>query len=429
MPPRLAHRKSRKGCARCKERKVKCDEIHPTCSACQRHGVVCDYGVDKPKRRGGRVENTHKSPQAEPLSLSQSPVATNNTVPGPDTPYSVQHLDVTEEHRRLVELFLLQRYLTCIAPAFPASQSFEQADLYSDHVLAHAFNHPFLLNCIFAITSLHVVMTTNQPPRPTNKRLGHFEPTIDIPDSLRHIDFSQIHRVYLNAAVQDQRKALFEVNEKNADALGLSSIMLAYIVTSSPVKETSEDDHIYSPPIQWLLMSHSLAAVLNAAAKQLPETAVVVKLMASKDPDFRDHEALLAPSHLLPFRHILDFDDPDEAPRSQELQAAQSRTLIYIGSIYKAVQDQEPKYRIARRAMSFGPLTPREFIISLGERQSRSLVIFAHYMAIVKNADGFWWYRDLPEREIAGIKSILPSNWQWALKWPLDQITQSDDET
>src|SRR5271154_5678303 len=53
MPPRLAHKKSRRGCQRCKARKVKCDELQPNCSACQRHGVPCTYTRATPRTLSG----------------------------------------------------------------------------------------------------------------------------------------------------------------------------------------------------------------------------------------------------------------------------------------------------------------------------------------------------------------------------------------
>ncbi|KAK5110809.1 hypothetical protein LTR62_005520 [Meristemomyces frigidus] len=40
---RKAHTKSRKGCANCKLRRVKCDESKPSCEKCQSYGVSCSY--------------------------------------------------------------------------------------------------------------------------------------------------------------------------------------------------------------------------------------------------------------------------------------------------------------------------------------------------------------------------------------------------
>ncbi|CRK20735.1 Sterol uptake control protein 2 like [Verticillium longisporum] len=47
MAPRRSHTKSRKGCEDCKRRKVKCDEKHPTCFNCARHGIPCAYAAPK----------------------------------------------------------------------------------------------------------------------------------------------------------------------------------------------------------------------------------------------------------------------------------------------------------------------------------------------------------------------------------------------
>ncbi|GAB7350082.1 hypothetical protein MBLNU459_g0749t1 [Dothideomycetes sp. NU459] len=39
------HFKSRKGCAECKRKRVKCDEAKPVCGRCRRHPELCDYGL------------------------------------------------------------------------------------------------------------------------------------------------------------------------------------------------------------------------------------------------------------------------------------------------------------------------------------------------------------------------------------------------
>lgn len=40
---RRAHNKSRAGCAQCKEKHIRCDELHPQCLNCQRLGVYCSF--------------------------------------------------------------------------------------------------------------------------------------------------------------------------------------------------------------------------------------------------------------------------------------------------------------------------------------------------------------------------------------------------
>ena len=43
MATRIAHKKSRYGCTSCKTRRVKCDEVKPTCSRCMVASRACEY--------------------------------------------------------------------------------------------------------------------------------------------------------------------------------------------------------------------------------------------------------------------------------------------------------------------------------------------------------------------------------------------------
>ncbi|KAM3562961.1 hypothetical protein MY1884_001506 [Beauveria asiatica] len=65
--PRKGHTKSRGGCANCKKRKVKCDEVTPACGACQRLGYDCLYFENKLQVRARREE------PLKALIISQTP--------------------------------------------------------------------------------------------------------------------------------------------------------------------------------------------------------------------------------------------------------------------------------------------------------------------------------------------------------------------
>ncbi|KAI1129866.1 hypothetical protein F5Y10DRAFT_237432 [Nemania abortiva] len=53
-PPKAPKRRSRAGCAYCKEKKKKCDEKRPQCSRCAERGVECAYEAIKPRQRKKR---------------------------------------------------------------------------------------------------------------------------------------------------------------------------------------------------------------------------------------------------------------------------------------------------------------------------------------------------------------------------------------
>src|SRR6266511_1355051 len=46
MPSRRPHQKTRHGCIRCKQRKVKCDEERPICRNCSRIRADCSFVLD-----------------------------------------------------------------------------------------------------------------------------------------------------------------------------------------------------------------------------------------------------------------------------------------------------------------------------------------------------------------------------------------------
>ncbi|KFY62677.1 hypothetical protein V497_02282, partial [Pseudogymnoascus sp. VKM F-4516 (FW-969)] len=85
MPPRRSHKKSRAGCQRCKLRKVKCDEAHPICGNCTKHGVPCDF--DDP---------TALSPPSSLIRYTTPSSSTNGTSPKP-SPSSTTH--TTHTHK------------------------------------------------------------------------------------------------------------------------------------------------------------------------------------------------------------------------------------------------------------------------------------------------------------------------------------------
>ncbi|KAI3323959.1 hypothetical protein HD806DRAFT_78838 [Xylariaceae sp. AK1471] len=58
-PPKAPKRRSRAGCAYCKEKKKKCDEKRPQCSRCVERGVECAYEAVKPRQR--RKRDSHSS--------------------------------------------------------------------------------------------------------------------------------------------------------------------------------------------------------------------------------------------------------------------------------------------------------------------------------------------------------------------------------
>lgn len=136
MPPRLAHKKSRRGCQQCKARRVKCDETHPACTKCTKHGVPCEYSrnallrsgiVPPPMGRNGSISST-----TPPMCL-ESPYSD----PGETT------LSIESGERRELELRLLHHFTTTVTYTFPACNEQRYRDLWTIDAVRSGFQHLF----------------------------------------------------------------------------------------------------------------------------------------------------------------------------------------------------------------------------------------------------------------------------------------------
>lgn len=419
MAPRLAHKKSRRGCQRCKARKVKCDEVHPVCTNCSRHGVACEYG--DPFVRPSNDTDDPSPPDHKlksPFSLATSPH-------GPDSPYTnledIGHA-LTPDERRLLELRLLHHYTTVVTNSF-ATDIFRQVWLLDSVRLG--FEHPFLLNAIFAITSLHLVCDAGEGPRVySNDETTRLVNAIDRPKvSLGDVDPEKAHRIYLNLAVRTQREAVSCINPKNADAVFLASILLSY--QALKLLPASPSPNVYSPPTQWLRMSKAIASVVQAATPLVREGSVVDMVRTMQiEPDLRDWAAIFNPQNTKSFEALLDWSSHPEPDLDLEGRNVYEKTLAYIGSVWQAIQKRESPNLLFRRLMSLGILVPTQFATFLDQGRPRALVMLAHHFAMARAAEQHWWMRGVADREVNGIRSVVPPNWQWAMEWPLSVLRQ-----
>ncbi|KIV96178.1 hypothetical protein PV10_00077 [Exophiala mesophila] len=455
MPPRLAHRKSRQGCTRCKERKVKCNEGRPACTACARHGVACEYiPVLQPVRRRAHhsatgVRRGPTTPSETKTSQRLNHDATNADSAGqtPDSglgnsmspmlgdltcsQYSSSQPD-PKERRHAIELFLMHRFTADVVASFPSSRCEVSKDMFPWHVPNLACDHAFLFQAIFAITALYLCKTMGSATAATapNEPKG-------IPDVFRHVDFAHLHRLYLHESIQQQRTAFECLGPTNADALGLTSALMTLMaICISPDAEQMvkpRRDPGYRLPLEWLKLSNSSKTVFEACFVHLEEGSLLLNYVSRKRvPDMTDSDYIFDPVHTKPFKHILEFHpriagpsagaSAEHDPRLEddvEVKDAYVRTLELIGSTYASVVNNDPPHVICSRISGFGPLVPRRYIELLSLQTPRAMVILAHYMALVRHIeDDFWWFQGIPEREIIGIKSILPQQWHWLLAWP-----------
>ncbi|TAQ87251.1 hypothetical protein B7494_g4414 [Chlorociboria aeruginascens] len=141
---RRPHKKSRKGCAECKKRHIKCDEQHPECTNCMNHTIRCSFSL--PSASSG------STPRPTLNSNIQSPVLQqlreNHQTPSPlRSSHESPDLNISD-------LELLHHFTT--STALTLSPDKRHAQIWQLFLTKEAFSHPFLLRQMFSMSALHL---------------------------------------------------------------------------------------------------------------------------------------------------------------------------------------------------------------------------------------------------------------------------------
>ena len=393
MPPKLAHKKSRAGCQRCKARKVKCDETYPVCSKCHRQGVECIY-------------------------LNSSIGSSRATSPRSAAPQPTSNSQALYVDDRLLELRLFYHYQN-VGHTMSAGGTDSIIDtIWSHRVPLMALKHPFLLHAVLSLAALHLIITSSatllSPSGNDYERMPPYAITqSEVPD------FSRAHQYYLNLALEGQRKVLADMRPENADAACISTLIIAnqiFRVDEYPIYEP------YKPPLQWLKLASQTKRVLQVALPLMKGEGLTGTIVQRSEQMYPGKTIDYAPNRQH-FSKLMDWEAFPEPDFNLETQLAYEKTLNYIGSIYIAIKNGEPSGVLSRRFFAFGPMLEIRYLEFLEQRRPRSLVLLAHLFAMSKVIDDIWLFKGAAERHVYGVQTILPPSWQWAMEWPLNVLT------
>lgn len=421
--PRLYHKKSRTGCIRCKQRRVKCDEARPSCGGCSRHMVECVYPVQatSPSSSSGTaaasastarvksraaayhatasaslatsLEKQHQQQQQHLHTTTQtspsSSHADDNLEPDLDLPESRQ--------RRIWELRLLHNNFTMAQP-FPTQQEPEVLHLWNIDVpnMALVEGRDAILYGLLAHSALNMWTRSTSPKE--------------------REELIVLQQTYLGLLLREQRRDVVRLSPENADHLCFSSLKI--LSHSLALVQTLPMDP-WEPPTEWLQMGRGAGAVFKAAYPLVnPEHGNKIITF------FRSPPVMVNPDEIIgcdntPLRWLLDHParpDSDAARADTELDDAEilsvyEKALSYTCSVQRGIDRGEPEYAICRRLGGFAVWVPSEFTQFLVEKRPRALVILAHFMSLWLEYENIWIIGKAGEKQIRGIHKNLPLEW------------------
>ncbi|KAL2870555.1 Zn(II)2Cys6 transcription factor [Aspergillus lucknowensis] len=356
--PRLAHRKSRNGCQRCRARRVKCDENRPVCRDCHRHGVPCIY-------------DRHEGAVPLPTWIQ----------PGPSV-----SAEARPEHP--LELRLLHHFTIDTSGTMPGTHLPTIKHCWSVDVPRLAFTYKPLQHAIFAISALHISRSESGETR-----------------------LQGVHRVYLEQALREHRLSVGKMNPQIADAVCFTSILLLVDVFATLQDRPLEP---YEPPFEWMHLVRGSVSVFDAALDSIRDCRSA-KIWSIVDTFPSPEPAALETGY---FSFLLPTI-PDEERASMD---AYKKAIAYINTTWLAIEAKEHPQVTCRRLMVFPLFVTIDFIHLLQEKRPLALVILAHFLALSATLSDTWWIGRTGHRDILAIKDMLTPQWESLMSWPLDLV-------
>ncbi|KAL7917649.1 hypothetical protein ACQKWADRAFT_26928 [Trichoderma austrokoningii] len=397
--PRLYHTKSKTGCARCRARRVKCDETKPKCNFCVRHHVDCLYDRTnsckplKPDNSNAADPALSQAGTAAAWSASHNSVQTEEAMP---------LMSAESRHRRYLELRLLHMWTTEVCHTLPGGYDSQNLKIWAHDVPKIALGYEPLLTAIFSITLFYMIFSGSQVDMAEDELLAY-------------------RAKYFEAALRHHRQALGSIDHRTANGASFTSIILIFDAfaglrerwTQPPDSNTS-----YKPPTEWLQMCRGARNVAALGLRILGQDSdSCFSIMARGAVAFTNPAVIYSEASRARFAHLL----PPVADKSQD-DEAYTTAVAYIGSVAAAKEAGEDPLKVARRVTIFPIILHDRFLVLIDMLSPRAMVILAHYFALLCTLDFLWWIGDYPKKEIEAINNSLSSEWRGMMEWPLQVL-------
>ncbi|KAF1836801.1 hypothetical protein BDW02DRAFT_566721 [Decorospora gaudefroyi] len=336
---RRAHNKSRGGCVSCKQRRKKCDERVPTCSRCLNKGLECTY-IAAVKRSVRLVNNARTPTVAYPLwpGPCAPPVLTTSSY--------VQHTPY--------DLLLLDHFVHNVG-AYIAGAEYHHT--FTVQALDIAKEVPFLMHAMLAVASCHLQYTLAD---------GR---AYRMPEALH----TQLASQGLRQAVSHMQAA------KDMDSVLTASMLLNFLAFCyTDYQDEEAGSHQNKPSWQWLRISIGLRDLL----------------MATKP---FHHESIWLPMFVA--TAAFRFDEPPQNDLDVRLArfCGINSTTTATNNPYFDFYEQLGPLAVRKPSISYlrkynhaiGGID--QYFVSLLEREdSKAMVLFAHWLALMCALAGGW---------------------------------------
>ncbi|KAM5344626.1 hypothetical protein ACJ41O_013161 [Fusarium nematophilum] len=378
--PRQGHRKSRNGCAICKQRHIKCDEKRPRCGNCAISGRVCRYVAPKKAKTGSSPYETELTTSGWLQTASTSrespfPESPDLHAIGQDELFTFEHLNLlyhVQEH--MMDWMMVTEQLKPLAASYVTS----------------ALKTPYLMNQLLALSAMHLRTIKAESSDSYIQTAAH----------LRH------------RALRGFNRALDDTSNANATSQFFFASLLALhylteIITGVPVQDFPTT---LRQTIEYFHLHRGARIMGDRACPTFMDASINTWLVAAIEESQQEQHAPSESSALL--ATMLRASELNE----DSVQACENATHA-LGFVLQRLEG--PSGWGVHALLAWSNLIPLRFLTLLEKQIPEALVILAHYAVLLHRFRAFWCLGDLGRRLVSGISSLLGTYWATWLP-PLD---------
>ncbi|KAJ3526543.1 hypothetical protein NM208_g11144 [Fusarium decemcellulare] len=424
--------RSRAGCITCKKRKVKCDELRPTCNNCLRFRVPCVYEKTTPetahndqrKTTGSRdaAAGYRKGRRGPGRPRKDWDLVMANKVqdipPVETTDAAVQcsiDANATSFGNSDVELLLHFTAHTASSLMSPGDYNHPMSRFWAHNVPRIALSFPFVMPILLSLAARH---------------LAHME-TASLETRRHHISLAHRH---LSTGLAETTRTLPNLHVTNCGALYLSSVLVCY--SSFAVGPDGPRDllicHVNNSDLQ--LQPHRprmpLIRGVRLISETFPREVLFSGLMAPLGPNVQETSDF-RPSFIQEGFDRLDWVAPlDEIRRlveacEDEIAAARLHSFNLVAAIYEATygRDEAGACDVAphhRFLFIWLYLIDDDFIAGLQRQDSVCLLILAYWALLLKTYARHWFMDGWTVHLLVAVRNMIDPDFASWLRWPLD---------
>ncbi|KAK0388802.1 hypothetical protein NLU13_5045 [Sarocladium strictum] len=407
---RRAHRKTKTGCLDCRQRRVKCDERKPVCSACVRRNRTCVW-LTTSAHAVGSDSNRPASRTQSPSSRTPEQSSQAYSFPTPASS-SINCLDAFpilpqpsgDQSFRfdLGDLALLHHW------TFAACESICHAsgeiEIWRRLFPEVGFQYSFVARALLSLAALHLAHETQDAvlqAQYVNRAISHH-----------------------NYGLTEFRNIVTRLNKENSEALFIWSILnVVYVFgmlnLGAPGSSAKNKDQILGTG--WIPMLHGVTAIVHPAYEHLVggRLSTFLRLRNWDELDL-DNPSNDADLELQRIKEAWE-DSADKGVYDEALQIL--RRCRRFMDQFKDMSESELAQMGYNQTWS-GPLIfihvgPEAYFKLLSQRQPPALILFAHFGAMVYGLRKHWFIGDLGKNIVEAVDELLGSYWRPYLSWPL----------